>query len=117
MISAPISQMLRLLFVDWMYVTLRENYEAKKSAVYTNLGYDLKGNKDILGLWLHQTESKNRWMQIFDELKSRDVEDVFFYLHGWCFWPRRRRKNDFPFRGCSTFVWLSCSKYITLYSK
>ena len=37
---------------------LRENYEAKEYAVYTILGYDLKGNKEILGLWLNQTESK-----------------------------------------------------------
>lgn len=59
-------------------MTLRENYEAKEYAIYTILGYDLKGNKEILGLWLNQTESKNRWMQIFDELKTRGVEDVFF---------------------------------------
>ena len=57
---------------------LYENYEAKEYAVYTILGYDLKGNKEILGLWLNQTESKNRWMQVFDELKARGVEDVFF---------------------------------------
>uniref|UniRef100_UPI003D2F5FEE IS256 family transposase n=1 Tax=Listeria rocourtiae TaxID=647910 RepID=UPI003D2F5FEE len=31
-----------------------------------------------LGLWLNESESKNRWMQIFDELKARGVEDVFF---------------------------------------
>ena len=49
-----------------MYVTLRENYEDKEYAVYTILGYDLKGNKEILGLSLNQTESKNRWMQVFD---------------------------------------------------
>ncbi|MBC1531714.1 IS256 family transposase, partial [Listeria booriae] len=36
------------------------------------------GDKEILGLWLNESESKNRWMQIFDELKARGVEDVFF---------------------------------------
>ncbi len=35
-----------------------ENYEAKEYDVYTIFGYDLKGNKEILGLWLNQTESK-----------------------------------------------------------
>ena len=53
------------LFVDCMYVTLRN-------------GYDLNGHKEILGLWLNESESKNYWMQIFDELKSRGMEDVFF---------------------------------------
>ncbi|HFJ6004288.1 TPA: IS256 family transposase [Enterococcus faecium] len=76
--ARPLAKCYAFLFVDCMYVTLRENYEAKEYVVYTILGYDLKGNKEILGLWLNQTESKNRWMQVFDELKARGVEDVFF---------------------------------------
>ncbi|HAQ1775349.1 TPA: IS256 family transposase [Enterococcus faecium] len=76
--ARPLAKCYAFLFVDCMYVTLRENYEAKEYAVYTILGYDLKGNKEILGLWLNQTESKNRWMQVFDELKAHGVEDVFF---------------------------------------
>ncbi|MBJ1317577.1 IS256 family transposase [Enterococcus faecium] len=76
--ARPLAKCYAFLFVDCMYVTLRENYEAKEYAVYTILGYDLKGNKEILGLWLNQTESKNRWMQVFDELKARGVKDVFF---------------------------------------
>lgn len=76
--TRPLAKCYAFIFVDCMYVTLRENYEAKEYAVYTILGYDLKGNKEILGLWLNQTESKNRWMQIFDELKTGGVEDVFF---------------------------------------
>ena len=76
--ARPLAKCYAFLFVDCMYVTLRENYEDKEYAVYTILGYDLKGNKEILGLLLNQTESKNRWMQVFDELKVRGVEDVFF---------------------------------------
>lgn len=34
--------------------------------------------KDILGIWLNETESKHNWMQIFDELKTRGVEDILF---------------------------------------
>ena len=76
--ARPLAKCYAFLFVDCMYVTLQENYETKECAVFTILGYDLKGNKEILGLWLNQTESKNRWMQVFDELKARGVEDVFF---------------------------------------
>lgn len=39
--------------------------------------YDIDGKKDILGLWLNETESKHSWGQIFDEIKSRGVEDIF----------------------------------------
>lgn len=76
--TRPLAKCYAFLFVDCMYVTLRENYETKEYAVYTILGYDLKGNKEILDLWLNQTESKNRWMQIFDELKARGIEEIFF---------------------------------------
>ena len=41
-----------------LIVCMLRKYEAKEYAVYTILGYDLKGNKEILGLWLNQTESK-----------------------------------------------------------
>ena len=61
-----------------MYVTMRYEYESKETAVYTILGYDIDGHKDILGIWLNETESKHSWMQIFDEIKSRGVEDIFF---------------------------------------
>ena len=66
------------MFVDCMYVTIRKEYESKNYAVYTILGYDIDGQKDILGLWLNESESKHTWMQIFDELKGRGVEDVLF---------------------------------------
>lgn len=76
--NRPLKKCYAFLFVDCMYVTIRENYEAREMAVYTILGVDLAGNKAILGVWLNQTESKNQWMKIFDELKTRGVEDIFF---------------------------------------
>lgn len=76
--NRPLKECDPFVFVDCMYVTLRKDYETKKYAVYTMLGYDIDGKKDILGLWLNETESKHSWMQIFDEIKSRGVEDIFF---------------------------------------
>lgn len=76
--NRPLSKCYAFMFVDCMYVTIRHQYEAKEYAVYTILGYTLSGDKQILGMWLNESESKNRWMQIFDELKSRGVEEVFF---------------------------------------
>lgn len=74
----PLKKCYPFIFVDCMYVTLRDNYDAKECAVYAILGYDLNGYKDILGIWLSESESKNYWMQIFDEIKKRGVEDIFF---------------------------------------
>lgn len=76
--NRPLKKFYSFLFVDCMYVTIRKDYETKNYAVYTILGYDADGEKDILGLWLSESESKHQWMQIFDELKSRGVEDILF---------------------------------------
>lgn len=76
--NRPLKKCYAFTFVDCMYVTLRSDYEVKECAVYVILGYDLNGHKDILGIWLSESESKNYWMQIFDEIKTRGVEDIFF---------------------------------------
>lgn len=76
--SRPLKKCYPFVFVDCMYVTMRYEYESKETAVYTILGYDIDGHKDILGIWLNETESKHSWMQIFDEIKARGVEDIFF---------------------------------------
>jgi len=74
----PLKPFYSFLFVDCLYVTIRKELETKNYAVYTILGYDKDGHKDILGLWLNETESKHAWMQIFDEIKSRGVEEILF---------------------------------------
>lgn len=38
----------------------------------------MNGSKDILGIWIGEAEGKHYWMQIFDEIKSRGVEDILF---------------------------------------
>ena len=74
----PLKPMYAFLFVDCLYVDIRRETETKNCAVYVILGYDLEGRKDILGLWIGETEGKHYWMQIFDEIKGRGVDDVLF---------------------------------------
>lgn len=76
--NRPLKKCYAFVFVDCLYVTIRSDYEVKECAVYVILGYDLQGKKEILGIWLSENESKNYWMQIFDEIKARGVEDIFF---------------------------------------
>ncbi len=76
--NRPLSKLYSFVFVDCMYTTIRRDYDTKNYAVYTILGCDINGKKDILGLWLNESESKHTWMQIFDELKTRGVEDILF---------------------------------------
>ena len=64
--NRPLKKCYAFVFIDCLYVTLRNDYEVKECAVYVILGYDLHGKKEILGIWLSESESKNYWMQIFD---------------------------------------------------
>lgn len=76
--NRPLKEMYAVLFVDCLYVDIRRETETKNCAVYVILGYDLDGKKDVLGLWIGEAEGKHYWMQIFDEIKARGVEDVLF---------------------------------------
>ena len=66
------------IFVDCLYVSLRTEQGIRQSAVHVILAYDTEGRKDVLGLWINETESKHVWMQIFDELKARGIEEIGF---------------------------------------
>lgn len=76
--SRPLKKFYTFLFVDCLYVSIRREMETKNCAVYVILGYDVDGAKDILGIWIGETEGKHYWMQIFDEIRARGVEDVLF---------------------------------------
>lgn len=76
--NRPLKQFYTFLFVDCLYVNIRKEMETKSCAVYVILGYDIDGLKDVLGIWIGESEGKHYWMQIFDELKVRGVEDVLF---------------------------------------
>lgn len=76
--ARPLEKCYTFVFVDCLYTKIRTDYEIKEYAIYTILGYTIDGKKQILGLWLNETESKHKWMQIFDEIKARGVEDIFF---------------------------------------
>lgn len=76
--NRPLKKFYTFLFVDCLYVSIRKENETKSCAVYVIPGYDTDGVKDILGLWTGEAEGKHYWMQVFDEIRARGVEDVLF---------------------------------------
>ncbi len=76
--NRPLKRFYTFVFVDCLYVSIRKDTETKSCAVYVVLGYDVNGVKDILGIWIGESEGKHYWMQIFDEIKARGVEDILF---------------------------------------
>lgn len=66
------------VYVDCLYCYVKEDLSSIKKAIYVALGVDTSGIKDVLGIWIETTESASKWCEIFEELKSRGVEDILF---------------------------------------
>lgn len=66
------------VYVDCLYCSVREDLRSVKKAIYVVLGIDTLGVKDVLGIWIETTETASKWCEIFEDLKSRGVEDIFF---------------------------------------
>lgn len=74
--TRPLKPFYPFSFVDCIYVSMRTEHGIRQAAVYVMLAYDTNGYKDALGLWINETENKHVWMQIFDELKARGIENL-----------------------------------------
>jgi len=76
--SRPLEALYTFVYVDAMVVKVKDNGKAVNKAVYTVLGIDTDGRKDILGLWISPNEGAHFWMMVFDELKARGVQHMMF---------------------------------------
>ena len=69
-----------VVLFDCLRVKIRDEGIVKNKAVYLALGIDRDGVKDVLGLWIEQTEGAAFWLRVMTELKSRGVEDILITL-------------------------------------
>ena len=75
--SRPLDAVYPILYFDALFVKSREDGPIKNKAVYLALGINMEGKKELLGLWMNETEGAKFWMTIFNELKNRGVKDCF----------------------------------------
>lgn len=68
--SRPLEPVYAFVFVGCLYVPVRDGRGTHNAAVYAVLAYDLRGRKDVPGLWMDDSEGAHRWMQVFDELRA-----------------------------------------------
>ena len=66
------------VYIDCLYCSVKDDFKSVKKAIYVVLGVDIHGKKDVLGVWVDTTESASKWYEIFEDLKDRGVEDIFF---------------------------------------
>ena len=74
--TRPLEAMYPVVFFDALRVKIREDAVVRSKAVYLALGVLPDGSRDILGIWIENTEGAKFWMKVFNDLKTRGVNDI-----------------------------------------
>jgi putative transposase len=72
----PLEDVYPILFLDALIVKIRDGGAVRNKACYVAIGVNLDGERDVLGLWIQQSEGAKFWLQVLTELKQRGVGDV-----------------------------------------
>jgi putative transposase len=75
--SRSLSAVYPLVWMDAIVVKVRENGRVINKAIHLVLAVNLKGEKELLGMWITQTEGAKFWMGVLTDLKNRGVQDIF----------------------------------------
>ena len=75
--ARPLDALYPIVYLDCIHVKTRDAGAVRAKAVYLALGISMAGEKEILGLWIAQTEGAKFWLQVVTELKNRGVQDIF----------------------------------------
>ncbi|MHC2389068.1 transposase-like protein [Bradyrhizobium liaoningense] len=74
--SRPLEAIYPVVFFDALRVKIRDEGMVKNKAVYVVLGITASGEKDVLGLWIEQTEGAKFWLKVMNDLRNRGVADI-----------------------------------------
>jgi putative transposase len=76
--SRPLDAVYPIVYLDALFVSVRDQGTVKKKAVYIALGTAVDGRRDVLGLWIDGSEGARFWLNALTELKNRGVQDILF---------------------------------------
>ena len=74
--SRPLESVYAIVYFDAVRVKIRDEGLVKNKAVYLAIGYTCSGYKQILGMWIEQTEGAKFWLSVMNDLKARGLEDI-----------------------------------------
>ena len=74
--SRPLEPMYPVVFFDALRVKVREDAVVRNKAIYLALGVLPDGTREVLGLWIENTEGAKFWLKVFNDLKTRGVADI-----------------------------------------
>lgn len=76
--ARPLETIYPIVYLDALFVSVRDSGTVAKKAVYVALGTTLEGQRDVLGLWVQGSEGARFWLNVLTELKNRGVQDILF---------------------------------------
>jgi putative transposase len=74
--ARPLESIYPIVWLDAIHYKIRENGKVHGKAVYTILGVNLEGQKEVLGLYISENEGANFWLQVLTDLSNRGVSDI-----------------------------------------
>jgi transposase-like protein len=72
----PLDAIYPVIYMDCIYLKIRQDKQIINKAVYLVLGINLHGHKELLGIWISENEGAKFWLSVLTELKNRGVQDV-----------------------------------------
>ena len=75
--NRPIDAVYPILYLDALYVKIRDAGHIQNRAIYVAIGVNMQGRKEVLGLWTGQAEGAKFWLQVLTELNNRGLQDIF----------------------------------------
>lgn len=74
--ARPLEGVYPIVWLDAIHYKIKENGKVSSKAVYTILGVNIKGRKEVLGLYISENEGANFWLQVLTDLSNRGVNDI-----------------------------------------
>jgi putative transposase len=75
--ARPLQRVYPITYFDAIHYKVREGGKVVTKAAYTCLGIAVDGRKEVLGLWIGESEGAKFWLRVFTELKNRGIQDIF----------------------------------------
>ncbi|EEZ40501.1 IS256 family transposase [Photobacterium damselae] len=74
--SRPLDEVYPIVYLDCIVIKVRQDKQVINKAVYLALGVNMEGQKELLGMWLSETEGAKFWLNVLTELQNRGVKDI-----------------------------------------
>ena len=74
--SRPLDAVYPIVYLDCIVVKIRQDKQVINKSIYLALGINMEGQKELLGMWLSETEGAKFWLSVLTELQNRGVKDI-----------------------------------------